>query len=290
MNPLDDHLDDMDATRFLSDEAIEAFFAGQHDPDWASHEFLEVLDREVAVAAGGAPPPIGPALGRLLRPASEATTPLASVAQADPTASVSVPRGRPLVVDGRSRSSRRRAIALVGGALAAAASALPVAAATQILPTPAQQAVVRVLEAVTPFDFGDRPAGAPDRPEPAPIPPPPAATSTEGDGDGPVPAAAGRGSGNGASPAPEAPANRATPPPASHTTPAPAGPGLDVAGRTPAGGLIPPSAGPPADAGPPDGVTGGQPPAPGTDHTAATPPADNLPPAMPASPPRGAGR
>ena len=278
---------------FLSEEVIETFFAGRPDPDWTRHEVLVTLDREVATATGGDPPPIGPALARLLGAASAVTTSAPMAPQAHVNGNPSMLRGRPPVAQRRSPRRQRRALAIVAGGLAAAASALPVAAATGVLPEPAHQAVVRVVEAVTPLEFSDGHGDVSPGPTvPAPVSPLLPPVSTGGDAGAaeepsgtPAPGAGAASAGR------EAPTSGGTPAAAPGTPPAPGSPGLGVVGQTPAPGVVPPSAGPPADAGPPEGTAGTPPRPPVADRSPATPAPDPVPPAVPASPPgRRAGR
>ncbi|MEW6155313.1 MAG: hypothetical protein AB1673_15205 [Actinomycetota bacterium] len=134
---------------------------------------------------------------------------------------------------------RRRLAAAVAGSVAAVVVALPVAAATNVLPAPARDAIARAVEAVTPFELpGGRdrePAGNPGGTPPATAPAGGGAAEISGPLTGP-PAGAGDAAQS----------------------------GLDIARQTPAGPNVPAQPGPPdglpgppgVDPGPPQGVPG----------------------------------
>ena len=284
MSRFDDDGNDVEATEdLLSDEAIEAFLTGRPDPAWEQHAGLVAADREVAAAVGGPAPAMGPQLARLLAGSGEPARRL-TVVPGTPTGPAVVVR-RP--AQDRSSGRHRRAVAMVVGGLAAAASALPVAAAAQVLPGPVHGAVVRVLETVTPFDFPERPVSVPG---PAPVAPP------AGRGDGPA-AGSGPGTADGLPsvrpPAPVAPpAFDTAPVPGRRSVPSAAVPAsipspATPAGPRPAGGAGAPAA--PADrgAGPHAGAPARDGPATASPAPAAGPPATaGQPPTPPAA---GAG-
>lgn len=272
MSRFDDDGNDVEATEdLLSDDAIEAFLTGRPDPAWERHAGLVAADREVAAAVGGPAPAIGPELARLLAGTGEPARRL-TVVPGTPTGPAVVVR-RP--AGDRPSGRHRRAVAMVVGGLAAAASALPVAAAAQVLPEPVHGAVVRVLETVTPFDFAERPVPVPG---PAPVAPP--AGHGDGPGGGPGPGTA-DGPPSAKPPAPVAP-------PAFDTAPVPErGAAPPAAIRTSIPSPAPP-AGPRPAAGPP--ATAGQPPTPppappaaGAGERPAAAPAPNPVPTAPVS-------
>ena len=170
MSPFDDDVDDMGPLADLvSDDAVEAFLSGGPGA-WEQDAALVAIDRQLAAAAGGPAPAVGPALARLMAP-SRAATPLTVVPPVQPA-------GTPAFRQ-PARGPRRRLVALVAGAMAAA-SALPVAAAANVLPAAVHQAVLRMVEAVTPFEFPTQLPESPGDPagSRAPVTAPPALSST----------------------------------------------------------------------------------------------------------------
>lgn len=263
MNESGDHVDDMGATAIpLSDDAIEAFITGRPHPRWEADAALVAFDGQIASALDAPTPAIGPALAELMARSPQPAARLAVVSDGhDPSA----PALRPAAVPTRVPHRRRRLVAVVVGGLATAASALPVAAATHVLPAPAHDVVVRVLEAVTPFEFtGSRPGEAPVTPglqapaTPAPVSPAPIPGSVPG-----AEGAPGLATPPGA--APELSGRTPAAPPASlpaagaRPTAPPAAPAPQGTGQSPAPTLVPPAVGPPATAAPGAPAVGGPP-------------------------------
>ncbi|MFP5317383.1 MAG: hypothetical protein ACLGI2_03705 [Acidimicrobiia bacterium] len=244
MTAAGDDGNEMGTTDILSDEAIEAFLVGEPHPGWQEDEALAAIDTGLAELAALPAPPVGSALARLMRPAPAASIRSFSGVERTPQVRSTPQNGWHTPPARPYRPRARRVMAGVGAGLALAGVALPVAAATHVLPAPAREAVVQVLEAVTPFEFDSRPA--------SPKSGPPTTTPAL-----PADPSAGPAAGTPAVPAPPASVPTTAGPPAS--TPAGVVPG-PPAGVTP-GNLPVVPGGPPAgvDPGPPGGTTPGPP-------------------------------
>jgi hypothetical protein len=285
VTPTDDYVDGME-TPLLDDEAIEAFFLGTGQSGWAPDDALATLAEEVLVATGGPPPrPRGgllaflddaapaactaPALVAVPIRAPAATTPWqhkADVAPATPTHRTNV---RLLL------TRRLRVTAGIAAGIGIAAAALTVAGTTGVLPDPAMRAIVRVVEAVTPFEVSE------------PTKPPAPTVSATQPATTSVPATPGTGSdavGQSGSAEQAPPITPPSGPPASlpATVPEPGLPGstgVDRASQTPAAPFIPPfvADGPPP---PPPEPTGDRtsPPDTGADRARETPAGTFIPP------------
>ena len=285
MTPNGDYGDGME-TPLLDDEAIEAFFLGTGQSGWAQDDAMAVLAEEVLVATGGPPPrPHGALLAFLDDAAPAASTAPALVAVPIPApASTTAWQHRADVTPAtptdrtnvRLQLTRRlRVMAGVAAGIGIAAAAVTVAGTTGVLPDPAMRAIVRVVEAVTPFDVSE-----PTEPSASTVPATHPGTTS-------VPATPGAGSvAVGQSGPPEqapatAPPSRppASLPPTGQEPGPPGSTGLDRAGQTPAAPFIPPFVaggrpGPPPE--PPGDRTG--PPDAGADQARETPAGTFIPP------------
>src|SRR5215218_6576000 len=129
----------------LTDETIEAFFVGSSDPAWEHDESLATLADDMAMVMGTPAPVANHALRQLF---------WETAAAAETTTVVATPN-RPVARsgDGRLGAFRGRLRLIAGAALggALALSGVGVAGAAGVLPGPAQEAVARVVEVVSPF-------------------------------------------------------------------------------------------------------------------------------------------
>jgi hypothetical protein len=286
VTPSDDCVDGM-GTPLLDDEAIEAFFLGTGQSSWEQDQVLLTLAEDVLVAAGGPPPrPHGALLVFLedATPAASAAPALVAVPTLPPGATTpwqppATGPAAPIYRRPNLRllgSRRLRLTAGIAAGVGMAAAALTVAVTTGSLPDPAMRAIVRVVEAVTPFELSE-----PSKPPPSNVPASqPGTTST-------VPATPGAGSGaadqNGRTEQPLVTTPPAEPPGSAPPTgqgPVQLGsPGLDRAGQTPAGPFIPPfvTDAPPGPPPAPSGDSSG-PPTTGVDRARETPAGTFMPP------------
>jgi hypothetical protein len=286
VTPHDDYVDEM-GTPLLDDEAIEAFFLGTGQSSGGQNQALLTLAEDVLVAAGGPPPrPHGALLVFLedATPAASAAPALVAVPTLAPgattpwqpeaaTRSASAYRCPNLRLLG---SRRLRLTAGIAAGVGIAAASLTVAGTTGSLPDPAMRAIVRVVEAVTPFELAE-----PSTPPPSTVPAPqPGTIST-------VPATPGAGSGAVGQSGPTEQPSVTTPPavrpesvpPTGDGPVQPGSTGLDRAGQTPAGPFIPPFV-TGAPVGPPPAPSGdsSSPPSTGVDRARETPAGTFIPP------------
>ncbi|MCA1692839.1 MAG: hypothetical protein LC733_11825, partial [Actinobacteria bacterium] len=164
MTPDDDYVDDM-GTPVLDDGAIEAFFLGTGQASWGQDRALLTLAEEVLVATGGPPPrPNRPLLAFLNDPTSATSSAPALVAAPTVPADAPTPwRPRPAEppvnptepTNLRLLSRRLRLTAGIAAGVGIAAAALAVAGTTGVIPDPAMRTIVRVVEAVTPFELSE---------------------------------------------------------------------------------------------------------------------------------------
>lgn len=257
----------------LTDEAIEAFFSGTPSPGWDQEESLVLLANDVALAVSGPSPAADHALLQLFW-ATEAPSP----------ATANASRLLPAPVGGDRRSVPQKLagrLRLATGVLVASVTALTgigVAGAAGMLPAPAQRAVARLVEAVTPLELPEPPSDhstdpadkAPNDdgaqrsgasvpgPDPAPgagvapVPPPPAPSLAPTPPGPSGPGATGTG-GTSSTPAGHSSGSPATDRQAPTT-------GVDRARETPAAPYVPSDHGPPAGSpGPPAGTPRGRP-------------------------------
>jgi hypothetical protein len=276
MTPQDDYGDGM-GTPLFDDEAIEAFFLGTGQSVWAQDDALAMLAEEVLVATGGPPPRPHGALLAFLEDTAPALAAVPTLAPAAASPWHSQPTTAPATPTYRTNlrlliSRRLRLTAGIAAGIGIAAAALTVAGTTGFLPDPAMRAIVRVVEAVTPFEVSE-----PGKPPAATVPAPQPGTTS-------VPATPGAGSVAVGQSGPPEQAPAITPPlgpPGSlpPTVQQPGSTGIDRARETPAGPFIPPfvpggSAGPP----PTPSGDGSGPPSPGVDRARETPAGTFIPP------------
>lgn len=256
----------------LTDETIEAFFAGSSDPAWEHNESLATLANDMAMVVD-APAPVA---NHALRQLFWETAAAAETATVVATPSRAVAR----TGDGGLSAFRGRLRLIAGAALggAVALSGVGVAGAAGVLPAPAQRAVARVVEVVSPFEF----------PQPGGHLPGPSGGGAVTTGDDPGRQAPTAGQPPTDSPSaassdlPQGTAPSSEPPSAPPTSPG--SNGLDTARQTPAGHSIPPFVpGPGAPSSPSPGGSSNTP-ASGLDTARQTPAAAAVPTSVPGPP------